>query len=541
MTHEIFYRLVLEEDAVITANSATTGGHQGLGYIPGAALLGAVARHFEEAQQAGIAWHLFHSGQVRFGDARWLDESRRSPALPVPLSFHGPKGQDPEDLADPAAEWFDFTLVTGDGRIGHKPINRGDAEMDPAGRIRGLRREFRLKTAVDYASQRASDGQLFGYDAISAGAELGFTVAIDLDGDDRDKATDLVQRAFADPIRLGRSRSAEFGRAVVHRVDRPFPSLGSRPLGDLDPGDGLGPRIFVVLVSDAVLIDRDKGGLAVEPSPSLFGLDPERVGLDRDRCFTQQRRWTPFNGFRRRTDTERVAWAAGTVLSFVGRDRPLGAEDLAACEAACARAVGVHRSEGLGRAIVNPPFLFRTAFQRSRGQTGFVAPESSPAEPRIPEAAPMPDDTLGRWLAGRARASQIDDRAWAVARERVAQPGFRRHARDRRGPGTSQWQAVREAARTSVRIGGRAGYDHLRQRLFGGKDGLCTGGTAKHRWGETTGHTASALLVDLVPERLEDSDLGDAPDDVVEMTPLVVLHVATWMARERQKRGKGGA
>ena len=85
------FRVNLLSDVVVTANAATTGGHQGLDFIPGSAFMGAaVSRSLSSG--APFAADLFLSGRLRFLDA-WPcigDE----PAFPIPLSFHKVKGEE---------------------------------------------------------------------------------------------------------------------------------------------------------------------------------------------------------------------------------------------------------------------------------------------------------------------------------------------------------------------------------------------------------------------------------------------------------------
>lgn len=88
-------RITLQEDCVFSAGMATEGGHEGLDRIPGQALLGVAAARLYRELSTEEAYTVFHSGRVRFGDG--LPAPDGTPAVPVPLAWHHPKEDDPED------------------------------------------------------------------------------------------------------------------------------------------------------------------------------------------------------------------------------------------------------------------------------------------------------------------------------------------------------------------------------------------------------------------------------------------------------------
>ena len=85
------FEVTLKDNVIISQSSATIGQHQSLDYIPGSVFLGiAAARLYSDFDKDQIAWDVFHSGQVRFGNATLAANGERS--MPVPMAFHTRKG-----------------------------------------------------------------------------------------------------------------------------------------------------------------------------------------------------------------------------------------------------------------------------------------------------------------------------------------------------------------------------------------------------------------------------------------------------------------
>ena len=82
--------IVLNTDAVLTADASSSQVHRSLEYVPGRTLLGVAASRLYADLSAEDAFTVFHSGKVRFGDGIPVLDSR-SPCGPTPLSFHREK------------------------------------------------------------------------------------------------------------------------------------------------------------------------------------------------------------------------------------------------------------------------------------------------------------------------------------------------------------------------------------------------------------------------------------------------------------------
>jgi len=388
------------------------------------------------------------------------------PAFAVPASLHAPKGHLVEDLqsAMQSNDCHDFAI--GEFKQAHKPLA---GQFSPSGQPVRLQRGFALKTAVNFDDGRAAEAQLFHYQTLlpscadgngyQGRARFGFTVDLDLDGDALARSIELIDGAFFAGIKVGRSRSAEFGFAEVVRAAGAWDDLRT---DDVLWGDD-GNLAVLALLSDACFVD-SFGQPTCRPTPQDLGLSDAWSRVCFDRSFVRTRRWVPFNGKRQRPDSERVALKRGSVLT-VEIDTDKVDFDLAAWRERLRVGVGAHRAEGLGQVWLQPLLL------RDR-QNGLPSKQS--AEQRT--VAELPNDDLGRWLQHRTVERDSADRAWKDARQRLSGE-FRRYQRiGKELPSASQWRIVQ---RVAIAAGGN--QQRLNDGLFGDQ-GVCTHGTAARRW-----------------------------------------------------------
>ncbi|MDN3686067.1 hypothetical protein QW180_30930 [Vibrio sinaloensis] len=80
-----YFTLTAQDALVLSQNNASTGAHQTLDYIPGSAVLGALAG-IDYPNDEELAWSLFHSGEVVFSNCYPIIDGQ--PGLPTPFSWH---------------------------------------------------------------------------------------------------------------------------------------------------------------------------------------------------------------------------------------------------------------------------------------------------------------------------------------------------------------------------------------------------------------------------------------------------------------------
>lgn len=436
-------QLTLLEDVVLSERSATAGGHGSLDYVPGSALLGAVASRLYPELSRDEAYLVFHSGKVRFGNA--LPSADRHRCAPMPFCWHQRK--------------LDQAMVQ--GRLqGERLLNFqrrsefADHHAQPkqlrGGYVRGdglvLRpaKPMRMKTAINPLTGRAMEAQLFGYEALAAGTTLLARVEADADVDAGLFAK--VREALNSELLLGRSRSAEYGLVRAEVV-----SIPALPWGELDGQR----RITLWCLSDLALTD--EWGMPVqEPRPEWLGLPPGRW-LPAS-SFLRFRRYAPYNAARRHPDMERLLICQGSVIDLEF-DAPLTATDIERLR----QGLGLYREAGLGQVWANPALLATEAphFDAPYPVSG-IAGESKAAVAQPPLVA---------WLAARreednrrSQASQMAQRVATILPELYASArrsmGLPEHVAV--GPSASQWGGVLAAAK-SLKTG-----ESIAARLFDG-------------------------------------------------------------------------
>ena len=422
------YDLELEllDDMVLSATSATTGGHRTLDYIPGSALLGAFARvffpalrekHREEPGQAEREGaQALLAARISFGNAVPVSPEGRA-TLPVPLSWHQAKG-DPAValgiLAAPAIYNFAVVEYERSGLRDGQPVQMREGWLDPAsGQVAAIPRTQTLKTAIDpdldkYETARKT--ALFGYEAIAKGTRFVSRLEI------KDPALGEHVRAAFDGkiIRLGRSKNTEFGRA----------RCSLRPVaGSAEPK--VTSTAILLAESDLALVD-EHGFPTLEPTGMHFGLAGWK--LDWQHSYLRFRRYSLWNAKRGGPDIERQVICKGSVIVFTTGN--------ATGEASPKLRVGLGQAEGLGRVRVGEDWLNseQPEFDKSSASTGGTEPPA--------EAAILDPNDLTLWIQERYQGKQLDIQAARLAREWCDRWG---RAQGKVSP--SQWARLDDAAR----------------------------------------------------------------------------------------------
>ncbi|MCP4702797.1 MAG: hypothetical protein GY862_38950 [Gammaproteobacteria bacterium] len=439
-----FFTVTLEEEVIISRRAATLGGQGSLDYLTGAAFLGVSARVLYPVLSREDAYTVFHSGKVRFGNALLLSPQGQ-PVYPVPLCWHTDKdyGQDLKDGMVLRHKKIHNNRFEPKGR---KSLGNGYITLD--GCYYRPQTVLRMKTAINPQTGRANEGQLFGYAGLAAG--LRFRFALSADEDIPKELFDRVTDSLTGTVRIGRSRSAEYGRVRV-AVENSVESLSVSHEKNV---------VVLWLLSDMALTD-DWGQPALTPEPAHFGLPRES---NADNSFIRTRRYAPFNAYYRKREQERAVLCMGSVLTF---NVPSGF-DARALAKKLEHGVGLHREAGLGKIWVNPPLLAdpQPAFEKRKD----IVPEQ-------PGAVSMPDSPLFHWLRAKnifqenaRQAEKIADiwveelsRLYPSARLLASVP-----AGMRIGPSPSQWGRVMGLAKT-------AGISaaELKKKLFEGEDAVC--------------------------------------------------------------------
>ena len=476
------------DDILLSAHAATAAGHETHTKIPGATLLGAAAAALYRSLPPDDAWTLFHSGAFRFGDLRPMADGLAS--VPVPFSWCRAKGQVVEDSLGrfDAPAINDLSNASASQPAGSTAIRSGYV-TSRGDWVRPRTREH-LKSARDPRSRRARDQFLFGSQGISAGTTFGGWFSWDETVPESLVAE--VRRVLVDggAVRVGRSRTAEFGRLRLAVTD----ATSAAPPAATDPAGLLVP---VLLLSDLQLDDPVRGPTLL-PTADLLGL-PAGEFVEA-LSHVAARRYRPFNGHRRRPDLARTVLQAGSVLVF-RLATPLSP---GASERLSQARVGRSTQEGLGEILVAPAMM--TSVHPSFSDTIATAPARISRPSVTPESL---NDPLALWAANRLRASRSAATAIDIGDETteavlcLLRGSLKADAdsdRLERWPPPSQWKRLRAMAEQAT------SEADLRERVAE----VIDEGISRRAWNlELWTRAGSKSLADVVKEAISSGPLED--------------------------------
>lgn len=330
--------ITLQDDCIFSERNATDGAHQALDYIPGGALLGAVAARLYAELGNNQAFDWFHSGKMRFGNAYPLVDGKRT--FPMPACWHQAKGKSPieDGKLDNHQIWRLDECENHALPDNQQPQQLRAGYLSLDGYIAKTNKSFRMKTAIDADTGRAKESALFGYDALQAGQRFYAQISCD----DAMTEADITQlKATSNkPLLLGRSRSAEYGRATVE-ILQTQPALSSEQPNNLE--------ITLWLLSDLMALD-EYGQPILSPTPQHLGLP--KGELVAENSFLRTRRYSTWNAHKQGYELERQVISKGSVLVYQ-LESSLTDEHLQLIAAG----LGVERQAGLGQVWLNPPLL----------------------------------------------------------------------------------------------------------------------------------------------------------------------------------------
>lgn len=425
--------ITLQDDCIFSERNATEGVHHALDYIPGGALLGAVAAQlYTELGSRAFDW--FHSGKMRFGNAYPLVDDKRT--LPMPACWHEAKNESAinDGKIDSTKVWRLDKCENHALPENKQPKQLRSGYLSLDGCVAETRKSFRMKTAIDANTGRAKESALFGYDALQAGQRFYAQISCDDSMTEADIAQ--LKATLSKSLLLGRSRSAEYGRATVEIIAaKPTQSAPSYKTTATQ-------EITLWLLSDLMALDA-YGQPTLSPAPEHLGLP--KGELSAANSFLRTRRYSTWNAHKQGYDMERQVISKGSVLVYT-LESPLTDEHLQRIAAG----LGVERQAGLGQVWLNPPLL---ASQQPQFEQSVLALTSKTEELREPAKKPE----LIAWLE-KQQSDSDGKQNFARKAKRIAggYHALMQSARDLKGldasvhigPSHSQWGAVLAAAKS---------------------------------------------------------------------------------------------
>jgi hypothetical protein len=401
--HYAEFDIELLTDVSLPARSSSLDDAGSRHFIPGASLLGCVARRIHDALDPESAFRIFQTAAVRFLDA--LPEVGSERGLPMPRSLHQPKALNASGLLNLA-----FTARPENVQL--KPFGTDTWVSPDLTRQTALHTTTTMRTAIQ-PDGRALDGLLYSLDVLPAGLRFRALVAAASEAD-----LGTVAKALASDHHVGRARGTEIGRIRISR----------RSTTPKFPAPAVAETISFLCVSSLALRDADTGMPTFTPRASDFGL-PAGWDLDLEKSFIRTERFTPHHGKRSLPDLERQLIERGSVLTFKRDSAP--PLDPARVSAQIARGVGEYRNAGHGEIRVMTDALLAER----------LAPPQrvAPATRQI-TAVSAPTDDLFRWAHALTKKRDAISAQFEWATQQSQKAG-------RWGIPPSQWGVIRRMAR----------------------------------------------------------------------------------------------
>lgn len=332
-----FFSLTLLSDIVLQKSSNTQGKNESRDFINGSVILGIVAKHYDEFSNP---FAIFHSGAVRFGEAKPLINGKISHK--IPLCFFAPK--EAKDLREVYNALFcDFaTKSLQDLQL--RQIRSGyiNEDLQKAELKYRYTQKVNLKNGKDKSTK---DNQMFGYEAICESAVFGFVVEFDesAPNDDIEKITQILCGTHF----IGKSKNAEYGEVLIESIND-FRTIKH----DLEAQDFSQDfsEIALYVASSLALFDNTMPTFI--PNAKNLGLDSAQILWEKTHIKTKIH--TPYNQKRKAKDSTRLIIEQGSVITLHNLSQS-DKDKLKSGRILC----GGFLSEGYGEILVNPSFLMQ--------------------------------------------------------------------------------------------------------------------------------------------------------------------------------------
>lgn len=422
----------LLSDVVLNQKAGSKEQQSTLDFIPGNVFLGIVASRLYSSLSAEEAMRLFHSGEVRFGDAHPLCEGKRSLRIPAVLYYR--KG---EKLTDDGA-YVMYKWDPGDSQP--KQCRSGFYAFLENNRCVEAKtdKSVAIKSAYDSEMRCSKDEQMYAYESLNKGTKFAFEIECD---EVVDKSLiDRLQQALVGKRHVGHSRTSQYGLVSIALED--FECVASHQTHE----DGL-----AVVYADGRLIFIDESGMPTfTPTTQQLGFG-KGAEIDWEKSQLRTFQYAPWNAKRHNPDTDRCGIEKGSVfvVNLKGTTSP-----------AESQYVGCYNNEGFGRVIYNPGFLRSEAGGKS--VLGFLAEGNEKCgKVSSANAGSGLNDILIKRVAV---ATKDESDIYAVVNSFVEDNKNEFRKGDERF--ASQWGYIRSLAETSADL--NAFYDALKEYLSHG-------------------------------------------------------------------------
>ncbi len=319
----LFYEVEFLSDVVLPATSNNEGNIEQLDFIPGSNFLGMVASKYDKFEDS---FKIFHSGDVKFGDARVLQDACQT--YKMPLSYFHKK-------LDPTTLYNHHLLNENDFKEFGQLKQKRAGYITQENNYIEVKYNYSQKSAYDKKNRRSLDSSMFGYSAIKSGTKWQFSISYSDALSQKDLK--LLQESIVGKKRLGKSKSAEYG--LIHITQK----------GEEESIEDTNSQESILYLKSRVSLVDASGNPTLELHHLFDGLRAENIDYEKTQIKTSY--FTPYNTKRQRKDYERVCINSGSVIVLKDIDKNR-----------VPKYVGAYQSEGFGEIILNPLFLTKKEF-----------------------------------------------------------------------------------------------------------------------------------------------------------------------------------
>jgi hypothetical protein len=316
--NKIVFQVKFLSDIVLQASSNTEGNIEHLDFIPGSNFLGMVAQNYMKFEDS---FKVFHSGDVKFGDAHILKDEKVT--YKMPLSFFHEKLDAKTLYNHHFIQDFSTFKQLKQKRDGYitKDMQTTDIEYN-----------YSQKSAYDKDNRRSKDSSMYGYKAIKSGTKWQFILHYKEDISQKD--LELIKQSLVGKKRLGKSKSSQYGLVDI-KINGKDEDIQKQDRGEL----------ILYANSRLCLVDTD-GNATLDLSCLFKNLKSSNIDYTKTQLKTST--FTPYNGARKTKDYERICINKGSVIVL----RDIEQDKIP-------NFVGAYQSEGFGELLINPTFLMQ--------------------------------------------------------------------------------------------------------------------------------------------------------------------------------------
>ena len=301
-----------KSDIVLHSSSNTEGKVDMFDYIAGSNFLGMVARKYTDFEKD--AFDVFHGGSVRFSDGHILSKGKET--FQAPFAWFAPKGVSLKDALE-SGELYNEHFLTKDKYDAFIKDNK-QLKQQRAGFITAngesvkVEHNYRQKSAYDKKNRRSQDSTMFGYYALPKWTKWAFSIEMDSDNY-KDKIIEILK----DSKRLGKSRSAEYGRVkITFKNESNTQTIPQKlELIKIQDEDTKKNKYYIFLYAKSRLALTNSG-------VNSYKFDLESLLLDSsstiawDKSQIRTSRYTPYVAIRDNRDPERLVIDKGSVIAI---------------------------------------------------------------------------------------------------------------------------------------------------------------------------------------------------------------------------------